>query len=599
MSKTYKGTLSLDWYNKQKSILLLESDSPKKETDIPAPKINWVNKDEALFYEINEEEGKGVEPFWVDRNDIRIKEARPLILQKVYNAYKKDTKGSIPGTNQEYVIDESTKEDIEIENILIKGDNLLALNTLKKYFATKEENKKVKCAYFDIPYNTGSAFENYDDNLSHSEWLTLIRDRFTVVKDLMRNDGFIFVQIDNGEVFRLKVLMDEIFGQDNFINDIIWKRRGGSANPSNRLNNVTDYILWYRISESSDFNQIFSLDDENTKQYVKERFTNTDSSGRLFMKSPIQSPNPRENLKYDYKGYKTPKNGYSISIELMKTWDKEDKLFFPKDKTQNINRKIYLDEYKGQPISNLWTDIKVINPMSKERLEFEGGQKPESLIERILTFATNEGDLVLDVFGGSGTTFAAAQKMNRKWVGTEIGMQTEKFIIPRLKKILTGDDDSGITKNHKWKGGGSFRYYHLGSSIIDYKKNGTIDFNWSLGKKFIEESFLSSYDYSLVQEKDLFDNKLFKDKENTPSVGIQKIGSKSRVAIVSLNEPKGKLGMITYDEVTNLYKKVKEKYSPEYINIFTNRGVDIASDSKPEDLEVIKIPNAIFSELEK
>jgi adenine-specific DNA-methyltransferase len=600
MAKTYKGSLSLEWYNKQKSILLKRADNASNiGNDIPAPAMNWVNKDEALFYEIVDEDGRGLQPYWVDRNDIRVKETRPLIFQKGYKAVEFDRPGTITGTSTEYLIEELGKDDPVIENILIKGDNLLALNALKKYFDGKPETEKVKCAYLDVPYNTGSAFEFYDDNLGHSEWLTLIRDRFVLLKSIIRKDGFIFVQIDNKEVFRLKVLMDEIFGEENFINDIVWKRRGGSANPSNRLNNVTDYILWYCMSENSEFSQIYSLDDENTQQYVKERFTNTDENGRRFMKSPIQSPNLRENLKYDYKGYKIPKNGYSISLELMQKWDAEGKLYFPDDKTQNINRKIYLDEYKGQPISNLWTDIKVINPMSKERTEFDGGQKPEALIERILTFATNVDEIVLDVFGGSGTTFSAAHKMRRRWVGVEVGKHADTLIVPRMLNVLLGKDDSGITKNNNWQGGGSFKYYHLGPSIISIKEDGSGDFNWSLGKKFIEESLLLSYDYKLDETIELQADKLFQFKESQPTIGVQQIGSKTRVAIISLNEPKGELGIMLYEEIQSLYKTVKAKFAPEYINIFTNRGIEIAYDSKPDDLEIIKVPHAIFAELEK
>lgn len=600
MAKTYKGTLSLEWYNKQKSILIQDDSSGvKSDKDIPAPKMNWVNKEEALFYEIVDEEGRGLQPFWVDRNDLRVKEARPLVFQKAYKAILVDTPGTISGTSSDYKVEELTSDDATIENILIKGDNLLALNALKKYFDSKPENEKVKCAYLDVPYNTGSAFEFYDDNLGHSEWLTLIRDRFILLKSIIRKDGFVFVQIDNKEVFRLKVLMDEVFGEENFINDIVWKRRGGSANPSNRLNNVTDYLLWYSITENSEFNQIFSLDDDNTQQYIKERFTNVDENGRKFMKSPIQSPNLRENLKYDYKGYKTPKNGYSISLELMQKWDSEGKLYFPEDKSQNINRKIYLDEYKGQPISNLWTDIKVINPMSKERTEFDGGQKPEALIERILTFATNEGEIVLDVFGGSGTTFSAAHKMRRRWVGVEVGKHADTLIIPRMINILAGKDDSGISKSNNWKGGGSFKYYHLGPSIIVTDDKGVGDFKWSLGKKFIEESLLLSYDYLLDTTINFQADLLFQSKESQPTIGVQKIGTKTRVAIVSLNEPKGKLGILPYEEIQAIYKTVKSKFAPEYINIFTNRGVEMAYDSKPDNLDIIKVPYAIFAELEK
>lgn len=164
MAKQYKGSLSLDWYNKQKAILLRTEEETKIATDIPAPKINWVNKDEALFYETNEEEGRGISPFWVDRTDIRIKEARPLIFQKAYKAIPSDKKGSLPGLDVEYKIQELKIDEPSIENMLIKGDNLLALNTIKKMFNNKTELDRIKCIFIDPPYNTGKAFNQYDDN---------------------------------------------------------------------------------------------------------------------------------------------------------------------------------------------------------------------------------------------------------------------------------------------------------------------------------------------------------------------------------------------------------------------------------------------------
>jgi adenine-specific DNA-methyltransferase len=221
-------------------------------------------------------------------------------------------------------------------------------------------------------------------------------------------------------------------------------------------------------------------------------------------------------------------------------------------------------------------------------------------LKRIIEVANSkEGDYVLDCFAGSGTTCAVAHKMKRKWIGVEIGNHADTHILPRLKSVVSGTDESGVSEATSWQGGGSFKYYQLGQSIIKINKEGTGDFNWSLGKKFIEESFLLSYDYTIDSTIDLAADKLFSDKENLPVIGVQKIGSKNRVAIVSLNEPKGKLGNITYDELQSLYKTVKKKFAPEYINIFTNRGIEIAYDSKPDDLEVIKVPSAIFAELEK
>lgn len=342
------------------------------------------------------------------------------------------------------------------DNLIIKGNNLLALHTLKEKFSGK-----VKLIYIDPPYNTGSDSFAYNDKFNQSTWLTFIKNRLEIAKELLSDDGSIFVQIDSFQESYLKVLMDSIFGRENFRNKITWKRRGGSANPTNQLNNVAEWILWY----SKDLNKmkytpVYSLTDENTQKYIKERFVNTDENGRKYMKSPIQSPNYRENLVYDYKGYKTPKKGYSISKEVMEKWDSEGRLSFPDSKDKNINRKIFLDEYKGQPVNSLWTDIYVINPMSNERVNFSSGQKPEALIKRIIEMVTDVDDLVLDFFMGSATTQSVAMKMNRRFIGIEQMDYINEVSIPRLQDVINGEQ-SGISKEVHWSGGGSFIYTEL------------------------------------------------------------------------------------------------------------------------------------------
>ena len=346
-------------------------------------------------------------------------------------------------------------EDTITDNLIIKGNNLLSLYTLKKEFAGK-----VKLIYIDPPYNTGGDTFMYNDTFNHSSWLTFMKNRLSIAKQLLHKEGSIFVQIDDFEDAYLKVLMDELFKSENFRNKITWKRRGGSANPSNRLNNVVDYILWYSKTDNFTFYTPFTLEDENTKKYIKERFNNIDKNGRKFMKSPLQSPNPRPKLMYDYKGYKTPKNGWSISKEKMKEWDEQGKLWFPEDKNKNINRKIYLDEYQGQPVSSLWTDISVINPMGKERGSFTGGQKPEALLSRIIEMVTDEGDIVMDFFMGSGTTCSAAHKMKRQYLGIEQLDYIESLPLKRMNNVINGES-AGISKKYNWKGGGFFTYLEL------------------------------------------------------------------------------------------------------------------------------------------
>lgn len=611
MAKNYKGSLSLEWYNKQYSILLRERDDNLGSTkDIPAPKINWVNKDEALFYEINEEEGKGLEPYWVDRNDIRIKEARPLILKKVYKATAEDMEGTIPGTAINWQIERSGKDIDNVDNILIKGDNLLVLNALMKLIASKPEEEKVKCIYIDPPYNTGSAFEHYEDSLAHSEWLTLMKDRLIIMRELLRENGSIWISIDGDESHYLKLLCDEIFGRSNFIEEVIWQRAYSPINLKKTFSRSHDYILVY----AKNINILNELNKLPRSEEANSRYSNTDNDKRGPWKSGDLSVGPA--VARNIYEISTP-SGRKVLPPRGRSWvvsehrflelKKENRIWFgPRGDSVPSLKRFLADVKEGVTPMTLWLykDVGHNQDAKREVKQINQDQifdtpKPERLLERILLLATDENDIVLDCFAGAGTTLAVAHKMKRRWIGVEIGNHLDTHILPRLENILKGIDRIGISENGEWQGGGSFKYYHLGPSIIKVNKDGTGDFNWSLGKKFIEESLLLSYDYEIDKDIVLDSGKLFSEKDSIPTVGVQRIGTKCRVAIVSLNEPKGKLENITYEEVQALYKAVKKKHSPEYVNIFTNRGIEIAYDSKPEDFEVIKVPTAIFAELEK
>jgi len=338
------------------------------------------------------------------------------------------------------------------DNRLIFGDNLLALKALEPEFAGR-----IKCIYIDPPYNTRGAFAHYGDSVEHSLWLAFIGERLALLRRLLREDGFIFVQIDNNEMAYLKVLMDELFGRRHFINDIIWKRRGGSANPNHRLNNVTDYILWYSKSDCYRIAPLHSKGDENTRAYIARRFVN-EHEGRKYMLAPIERNEKlglRETMRYEYKGY-TPRWGWMMSRENLERLDAANRLHW--NSRNRPNRRVFLEDYEGQPIPNLWTDIKVINPMASERLEFDG-QKPEALIRRILALTTDPGDWVLDSFAGSGTTAAVAHKMGRRWIIIEVGEHCHTHAMPRLKRVIDGEDQGGITGAVDWRGGGGFRYF--------------------------------------------------------------------------------------------------------------------------------------------
>ena len=264
-------------------------------------------------------------------------------------------------------------------------------------------------------------------------------ERFIVLRELMSSSGNIFIHCDWHKSSYLKIICDEVFGINNFVNEIIWKRKGGSSNPSKQLDVAIDTILWYRKTESAIFNAQFSKESQETKQYIEERFNNFDENGRQFMKSPIVSPNYRENLVYEYKGYTPPANGWSISLELMKKWDEDGKLYFP-EHGNRIYRKIYLDEYPGQPISNIWTDIYVINPMALERLDYPT-QKPEALLERIIKLASNEDSIIFDCFMGSGTTQAVALKLGRRFIGADINLGAIQTTTKRLLRAVDEIDN--------------------------------------------------------------------------------------------------------------------------------------------------------------
>lgn len=608
MAKQYKGSLSLDWYNKQKSILLRGEEDVKLEGDIPAPKINWINKDEALFYEVDEKEGKGLSPYWVDRTDIRVKEARPLLLQKIYKAVEQD---------KEWAIEESTTEDPTVENILIKGDNLLALNTLKKMFDNKAEEERVKCVFIDPPYNTGHAFQQYDDNLEMSEWLSMFRDRLNGIYDLMGTDAFIWVTLDDNAIFHAKLLMDDIFGKANFLGNIIWQHSLQSKGYEGKFSIHHNYILCYKKNEEIKL----GLDEREDKHNVNYSNPDNDPNGD-WRSGDVRNSLYRPNLIYDIKTpsgkiISPPDNGWRWSKETVNEKISTGEIIFSVDETRII-RKIYLKNQEGRVPESIWFDrdldelpesfwygenvgtTRVANKEIKELFGYKifDTPKPEKLIKKILNLCTEEGDLVFDSFGGSGTTFAVAHKMNRKWIGIEIGSHADDVIVPRLQKVISYNDRLGISEEVNWQGGGSFKYYHLGESIIKVNEDGTGDFNWSLGRSYIEEAFLSSYDYTLDTILDLAKGFIFGDNQ-VPLIGIQQVGSKTRVAIVSLNAPDEDNSFMTYDEIFYLYQQVKKHLNPQYLNVFTNRGVEIAYDSKPEDLEVVKIPQAIFAELEK
>ncbi len=417
--------------------------------------LNFPFKDNVLLGNAKDNNTKSNELFY---HEILHKSKIDTLLQKkVLCRFEMHGQGDLENALK----DENT-------NYLIKGNNLIALHSLKKKFA-----KKVKCIYIDPPYNTGNDSFNYNDNFNHSSWLVFMKNRLEAAREFLSDDGVIFVQCDDNEQAYLKVLMDEVFLRENFVNCIVWKRKFGNANETKRLGTAYDSILLYAKTENYKIKIIKEKQSKHTQEYIKKRFTRIDEigkhKGKLWMPYPLANPGlPTANLIYEYKGYTAPPKGWRMVKEKLAELDNDERLYFPKDKSQRIQEKKFLDEYEGQPIDALWIDIFVINSQSNEAVDFVG-QKPEDLIQRILEIATQENDLVLDFFAGSGTTCAVAHKMKRRYIGIEQMDYIETITKERLKKVIEGEQ-GGISKKCGFKGGGSFVYAELKEVNLEIKR---------------------------------------------------------------------------------------------------------------------------------
>ena len=354
------------------------------------------------------------------------------------------------------------------ENMLIYGDNLLALKALEQDFAGK-----IKCICIDPPYNTGSAFEHYDDGIEHSLWLSLMQDRLELLKRLLSNDGSIWIVIDDNECHYLKVLCDELFGRHNCFGCITWQHSVQGKNDAKMLSLHHNYILVYRKTEAFARNKLPRQAEHNVN------YSNPDNDPRgLWRSGDVRSPHLRENLKYSIttpngKEILPPDNGWRWSKESVAEKVSIGEIVFVDNETR-VLRKIYLADQEGRVPESIWfgNDVGTTREANAEitsilpEAELFATPKPERLIERIVTIASNSGDWVLDSFAGSGTTGAVAHKMGRKWIMCELGEHCHTHCLPRLKRVVSGEDQSGISKAVNWQGGGGFKYYRLAESLL-------------------------------------------------------------------------------------------------------------------------------------
>lgn len=363
----------------------------------------------------------------------------------------------------------NTASCADTENMLIHGDNLLALKALETKFTGK-----VKCVYIDPPYNTGSAFEHYDDNLEHSTWLSLMRPRLELLKKLLCEDGSIWISIDDDEGHYLKVLCDEIFGRHNFVANCVWQKKHTRANDAKWFSDNHDFILVYAKNKETWRPNLLPRPEDSTNGY-----SNPDNDPRGPWQSlPLQAKSGSGEFEHIFSNgvkWSPPKGRFSaFSHASLDEMEKDNRIWFGKDGNNVPRYKKFLSEVKdGFVPTTLWTRDEVGDNQEakKEMKDLNsddpfGTPKPERLIERVLTLATSPGDLVLDSFLGSGTTAAVAHKMARRWIGIEMGDHAYTHCKTRLDKVVAGTDLGGITKASGWTGGGGYKFYELSPPLI-------------------------------------------------------------------------------------------------------------------------------------
>jgi len=372
------------------------------------------------------------------------------------------------------------------DNRLIFGDNLLALKALEQEFAGK-----VQCVFIDPPYNTGSAFEHYDDGIEHSLWLSMMRDRLVLLRSMLSDDGSIWITIDDNEGHYLKVLCDEVFGRANFIASVVWQSKDTPGNDSAGIAQTHNHVLVYRCSSAFKLNLL----SRNEEQVANYKNLDGDRRGPWARQSMIRAEY-RERDVYPLRNPSgrvvVPPKGTSWRRPLAKIEELESdgRLYWGKDGNAELPvEKKFLSEVKHGVVGQTWWPYEFAGSTRNASAEmkglFEGRKsfetpKPERLISRVLELATNPGDLVLDSFAGSGTTGAVAHKMGRRWIMVELGEHCHTHIVPRLKKVVDGEDPGGITDAVSWKGGGGFRYYRLAPSLLEQDPWG----NWVISKKY-------------------------------------------------------------------------------------------------------------------
>ncbi len=434
-----------------------------------------------------------------------------------------------------------TESDI-FDNRLIFGDNLLALRALEQEFSGT-----IKCIYIDPPFNTGEMFEHYDDGVEHSLWLTQMRDRLTILHRLLADDGTLFVHIDDNELAYLTVLLDEIFARKNRLYTVTFKQ--GSATGHKSINpgcvSTTNYVLiyakdkaawkpnrlftgrerdtrygqfitnfdephekWSITTLTKAFAQHLGLSDKEARKVIKDEPAAIDEFVIKFAKSVIRTARP------DYDAVS------EAAREMIDRSNAKPSQIFRLERTEhsdmyfkNGERLVfYIDKLKlvdgqyvaGEPLTTLWDDILSNNLHNEGGIEFPKGKKPEALIKRVLDLSTREKDWVLDSFGGSGTTASVAHKMRRRWITVELGDHAHTHITPRLKKVINGEDMSGVTEATQWGGGGGSRYFHIAPSLLEKDRFGNLIISKQYNAAMLSEAMCKVMGFTYAPSDELY-----------------------------------------------------------------------------------------------
>lgn len=399
--------------------------------------------------------------------------------------------------------------DAESGNMLIHGDNLLALKALEQEYAGR-----VKCIYIDPPYNTGNAFEHYDDGIEHSIWLSLMRERLEILHRLLAQDGSIWISLDDNEQAYCKVLCDEIFGRKNFVANVIWEKKYSPSNDAKWLSDSHDFIMVF--AKNKDLwrpNLLLRTEEMNS------RYKNMDSDPRGLWKAgdcsvktysascdyPITTPSGR---------IVNPPSGYCWRFSKEKFADlvADNRIWFGKEGNNVPAIKRFLSDVKeGITAMTIWkyTEVGHNQDAKKETKAFNSESvfatpKPERLIERILTLGSNPGDLVLDSFLGSGTTAAVAQKMDRRYIGIELGNHAYTHCYSRLQQVTDGTDQGGISKAQNWQGGSGFKFYELAPSLLKKGRFGNPVINREYNADMLAAAMAKQEGYTYRPHKELY-----------------------------------------------------------------------------------------------